>query len=560
MSDEIELSVEETNKLRAQIGLPLLPVEKPPLLGKPALSSKQELSIEETNKLRASLGLRPIVVEETSKEVKEDVKKVKEPSKPTLKEYSVDTSGKLFYNDAGSDWLDKVGKAKKEKREEAVAAEEDASVNGLSVGHSAQALAEVQEGDIFTLEDQNVLNEEDNERIVNEKLSKSEKLRHEEAEKRKLATLKFGIRFEEDEEEEPAEFAQVSGSTILLDQTKKVEEVPKSGTTKAAALFDDLDEPKPAAAKFKKKSKKSKRLSKKRELANDEELEVHQPMVTESLKFDEEEDGDDGIQQVLAKNREKQQKKRKLLTPEQLAQEIQLHQRIDMREKTGGIVFDDTSEFLNSIGQKEEKEEKALASEEEKEDAVEAADGEPAEEKLEETKPDEVDQKESTSSSTPKFGSMAATLSYLRGNNMVDSELIKQKEARKQQEQRVKEAELLRISISIEERTVKQELALDQSYTRLSKEEQDATFDRILNERLVSKGLVELPKDRYASRKPQDRLSTYNPDVQLRYKDEQGNELDQKQAFKQLSHKYHGTAPKHKKKKVGHKSEAEHVV
>lgn len=552
MVEEILLSIEETNRLRAQIGLPLLPVEKEKN-SKQRVSGKDELSIEETNKLRASLGLKPIVVEEPSNELKPE-ERVDLPKKPTSNDqFKVDTDLKLFYNDAGSDWLENIGKGK--KAEKTAEKENIEQSEGIAVGHAALALSDVKDGDVFTLEDQNVLDDEE-ERMVNEKIAKTEKLRKTEAEKRKIATLKFGVRFEEDEEDEADELAQVSGSTILLPQKQDVEPPVKSGTTKMGALFDDIDEPKPAAVKFKKKSKK-KSLSKKRELDNDEELETHKPMVTEELKF-EAEDGDDEIQSVLAKNREKQQKKRKLLTPEQLAQEIQLHQRIDLTEKTGGMVFDGTSDFLSSIGQ-------AIEEEDIKDDVKKEAEKD-VEEKVTETQEvaaplldEKAEPEEQEAPSKPKFGSMAATLSYLRGNNMVSAELAREKEARKQQEQRIKEAELQRIAISIEERSVKQELELDLSYKRLSKEEQDSTLDKILNERLVAKGLVEVPKGRY-SNYSSDRLTSYNPQVNLKYKDQDGNELDLKQAFKQLSHKYHGTAPKHKKKKMGNKSEVEHVI
>lgn len=549
MVEEILLSIEETNRLRAQIGLPLLPVEKKES-PKKTVSRKDELSIEETNKLRASLGLKPIVVEEPSHEpLAENAAPSPEKSK-SKDQFKVDTELKLFYNDAGSDWLENIGKGKNVVK---AAKTEDCKVpERIAVGHTALALSDVKDGDIFTLEDQNVLDDEE-ERMVNEKIAKAEKLRNAEAEKRKIATLKFGVRFEEEEEDEADELAQVSGSTILLPQKQNVEPPVKTGTTKMEALFDDIDEPKPVVVKFKKKSKK-KSLSKKRELNNDEELDTLQPMVTEELRF-ESEDGDDEIQSVLAKNREKQQKKRKLLTPEQLAQEIQLHQRIDLTEKTSGIVFDGTSDFLSSIGQAVQGDEdvKKEAGKDVEEELIEPQDGAPSQ--LDENTAIE----EQEAPSKPKFGSMAATLSYLRGNKMVSAELAREKEARKQQEQRIKEAELQRIAISIEERTVKQELQLDLSYKKLSKEEQDSTLDRILNERLVAKGLVEVPKGRYSNYKS-DPLSSYNPQVNLKYKDQDGNELDLKQAFKQLSHKYHGTAPKHKKKKIGNKSEVEHVI
>lgn len=37
-----------------------------------------------------------------------------------------------------------------------------------------------------------------------------------------------------------------------------------------------------------------------------------------------------------------------------------------------------------------------------------------------------------------------------------------------------------------------------------------------------------------------DKYATYDPKVELNYKDDEGKALDTKQAYKHLSHKYHG--------------------
>lgn len=569
MSEEISLSVKETNKLRAQIGLPLLPEEKSENdAEKVEVRSKLELSVEETNKLRASLGLKPIVIKEPESVIERKSESENRPGKAEEKpEYTVDTSSELFYKDAGSDWLERVGKGKTDRKKKVEVDKADSESGALSVAHGARELAQVEDGDIFTLEDKDVLDDDEG-RIVNEKLSKAEKLRKEELEKKKLLTVKFGARYDEVDEEDTPERAQMAGSTIIIGESKKTEEVPeKAGTTKLGSLFDDIDEQKPTkTSKFKKRSlKKSKGSASKRVLDDDEVFTPLQPMVTESLKLDEEDENEDEeIQRLLAKNREKQQKKRKLLTPEELAREIQLHERVDLKEEVGGFVFNDTSEFLNSIGENIETKttelEKAnAASEEEKANNTEEVSQGVEVNEVKDPSESTGAEPEQETKSGPLFRSMADTLQYLRANRAVSVELEEEKAARKLQEQRVKEAELQRIAISIEERSLKSELEKDASYTKLSKEEQDSVYDRLLNERLVAKGIVEKAKKRY-EKLTQNGVSSYNPKVQLQYKDKSGNELNAKEAFKELSHKYHGTAPKHKKKKVGSRSEAEHVV
>lgn len=56
---ELSMSVEETNKLRASLGLPPLEVDTP--APQPSQQGDElSLSVEETNKLRAKLGLPPL--------------------------------------------------------------------------------------------------------------------------------------------------------------------------------------------------------------------------------------------------------------------------------------------------------------------------------------------------------------------------------------------------------------------------------------------------------------------------------------------------------------------
>lgn len=54
--------------------------------------------------------------------------------------------------------------------------------------------------------------------------------------------------------------------------------------------------------------------------------------------------------------------------------------------------------------------------------------------------------------------------------------------------------------------------------------------------------------------------SGYKPDVKLEYADETGRQLNQKEAFRQLSHRFHGKGSgKKKTEKRGKKLEEEHV-
>ena len=104
------------------------------------------------------------------------------------------------------------------------------------------------------------------------------------------------------------------------------------------------------------------------------------------------------------------------------------------------------------------------------------------------------------------------------------------------------------MKISIEERILKEELSKDKSYIRMPKIERSGYFEKLLDTRLKQKGIIidNNTGTTTTTKKTnlgmvQNNLKIYNPKVELTYKDELGNVLNTKQAYKQLSHKYHGT-------------------
>ena len=112
------------------------------------------------------------------------------------------------------------------------------------------------------------------------------------------------------------------------------------------------------------------------------------------------------------------------------------------------------------------------------------------------------------------------------------------------------------MKISIEERILKEELSKDKSYIRMPKIERSGYFEKLLDTRLKQKGIIidNNTGTTTTTKKTnlgmvQNNLKIYNPKVELTYKDELGNVLNTKQAYKQLSHKYHGTGLDKNKKK-----------
>lgn len=574
MAAEIELSIAETNKLRAQLGLPLIPVSEEREEKSPERDSS-ELTIEQTNKLRASLGLRQL-------EDAPPKRKNATPSntKSAANRFSASQVLADLYKEVDTDaWLEGLGKGKRStKMPETIAAQDDDEPQ-MEVAHDAKVLAEVADGDVFTLEDQDLLGE-GNDVLSNEKLAKVSKQKQDETERKKIDRLRFGakVSFELDDDMESAGPVVIRGTSI--DISEKPDSPPMPIHSVSAPLFqDEPAEDKTGPVKMKKlKMKKPKQKRK----AIDDTVKVTEPMVTQTLLEEEQEDAEE-LEAILAASRDKKVKRRKLMSAEEIAHEVSLHLRLDTVDKIDGIVYDSTKDFLDTLlAEKDARGEKGNGKEIEEEvekvegkEEVENEDHQPRElvsgvEKIDEVQVEkladnelgqrESDDVRSEAKTQAPLNSLLATLQYLRKSNFVPDTNEEQKQVEKKLREARKEAQLMKLQISIEERTLREELEKDSGYKGLPAKEKENTFDRILNQRLIEKGLVSdvNPHSKYSryEKKP-DRLSDYRPQVKLSYKDEKGNLLDRKQAWKQLLHKYHGLAPKHKKESPKAKSELE---
>lgn len=549
MAEEIELSIAETNKLRAQLGLPLIPDPK----NVPKTEKTEAFSTDNANRLRASLGLKPNL-QKTQNRVEKTTKSEKFDS---AKEGSKTSQVPLFYTEVEltESWLENIGKMKPkaEKTEFQDIFDEDAEYgnqNEVRLAHGAEVLADLKEGDVLTLEDGNVM-EEDEDVLAIEHLKRDEKVKNDEVERKKQAQLEFGRRpdFGIEKEEEHVTEVKIIGNKIVSSALKSngVESTEhRKKLRKVSFDFDEFDAPKPQITM--KKIKKKLKKSNKRSRADEETIEFSEPMTTTSLDVEEEESDD--LEFLLATARAAKQKRRKLMSAEEIATEIKMHSRVDaVSNMTDGFVYDDTKEFLDTIKKPELKAEIAELKEDSKPDVtksnVKIHDEEEKSEKLKSHQENPAADEEPEPSSAPKFSTLLDTLKYLRQNQPVET-------PDKRNRQAYRDAELNKIRISIEERVAREELEKDHSFTSLSAEEKEKVLDRVLNEKLAAKGIVpEIQKGKYSRyNAPEDKLASYNPQVNLKYTDSSGQELNTKQAWKELLHKYHGLAPKHKKKKM----------
>lgn len=592
MSEAIRLSVAETNKLRAQLGLQLLPIEdsrsdksdEPSDSANRKAQSEKSLSIQETNRLRRSLGLR------------------------LLDEDSIEASAPHLDN------RDPTAGRGDSRSETALPKRRNTDQNpGMEIGHSAKQLSQLKDGEVFTLEDKDILDESDDV-FVNEELIKQQKQASRDKDRFHgggASRSAFPSFDEESEPEDDLQYLSVVGSTIQMPE-KPVSEsrpVPSGNVTQISGLFDDLEsESRSKSSKSKTVKFKKTKGSTSRKRTNEEYQDIvssASQMVTSSLAL--EEADIDEIEASLAKARQKKAKSRSQMTPAEIAAEARTHHRLDViADLKDGLVFDQTKDFLDSLATNTAESDSASMPEKSSEikvtltnnlnigeisaskhnehasDVVAAVESAPlkslgssqlrenaaSDDALSEHN-NELQEHENASESAnqdgleieaPKFGSVLSTLKYLRQTATMTSEA--EKKANKFKHEKLKEQSLIRMKILAQERIVKEELLTDVNYTRLSPEEKEKIFDETLTRRLIQENIIsDLPKrgDIYGASQQADELENYNPQVHIRHKDEAGQVMDQKQAWKALSHRYHGLAPK-KVKRTKMKSRAERTV
>lgn len=584
-------------------------IPEPDGIGGSQKAEDYSFSNDSANLLRKSLGLRP------KESPDNDMLETKEKSRKQVDDKKSLKEEKLFYKDIESteSWLENIGKKRQVERTETKTSQPEKleqkaeDVNPEFTLAHANMILELGDGDILTLEDGSVVDEVEEDILVNENMKKLAKEKKDNLERKKMGQLECGLResFHEEDNQQNPEFKLpfVQGKIAMSG-------VPREGKAASSSGLNDDWDPKvrnpeelyeddleilnirdqdqrdrrkrPAVMK---KLKKVKKPAKKRRRADDL-VEVSEPMFTAAL--DVEEDNDDELELVLATSRKNKQKQRKMLTAEEIANEIKLHLRADAVAEIGeGFVYDDTKEFLDSLMQKKEEatedtkqqrrdEEidkldsnkdserpgESISNDSQKEESKEKseekleADGE-SETKENSEEPEELSDPANVDSTVPKFNTLLDTLRYLRQNNPTE-----ENKSDRTNRQAQREAELVRIKISIEERIVREELLKDHSYIGAPNEEKEQIVDRVLNDRLVAKGVIpEMARGKYSRYTAQkDPLSSYNPQVKLRYTDSSGQQLDTKQAWKELLHKYHGLEPKHKKQKSKPQKTNEKVI
>lgn len=643
MSEEISLSLEETNKLRIKAGLSPIPTTSSQL--NEEVREVISLSIEETNKLRQKIGL-PLLptttttttnISSDSTEYKnyEDYERERlqnlknnqlierinnakfnsNKRKFLTNETIIDNAEDLDTDD----WLNNLGEStesskphKKQKTTIVKSNQNDTGPTTTIIGHTTKELQSLGNNEILTLKDTDLINDDDEDGtgsiLMNQDLSNKAKLKRNLAERKEAENIKFNGRHysrnnKEEEEEEEEEFNDIdglltnnkvimSGSTIdLSSNTAKPPPPPndkKKNMLAITNLFEDLDNDTLSnnnniksnvpikMKKIKKKKDNNKKKSNKLKLLDDTIKPVELLVETNIGNDDDIDDIENQLSNSISNLRTKKLQTRLEFTPEQLAEEISANKRWEFERKleqenlknnnNNNNVYNDTIGFLNNLetnilSESGEVEVTANINEESADDDDED-DVKQQEVESKQTNPGvySIVEEKQKEDEAPKFsGGLAETLKFLKSRNILDPESITttNEELRQQElarEEAIKKSELLKMKISIEERILKEELSKDKSYIRMPKIERSGYFEKLLDTRLKQKGIIIDNNTGTTTKKTnlgmvQNNLKIYNPKVELTYKDELGNVLNTKQAYKQLSHKYHGTGLDKNKKK-----------
>ncbi|CAI7585628.1 unnamed protein product [Penicillium crustosum] len=271
---------------------------------------------------------------------------------------------------------------------------------------------------------------------------------------------------------------------------------------------------------------------------------------------------DDDLQASLALQRRAAFKKRKKISPEELAkqlreEETQTPMDIENSDNEGeepGLVIDETSEFVSNLHKPtllEQEEKHATAAAKEPESPSAEPEGEGVE--IDMDRYDDIEDEEELAArikrdeapasqpqqltgtgleeeSTLDQG-LAATLSMLKSRGLVKDNDSTSQNALMRDRQRFLAEKANRESET--ERRARQQRERDRASGKL---ERMSAREREEHARWENK-----QRDQQEARHMAEVFNReYKPDVQLRYVDEFGRNMNQKEAFKQLSHQFHG--------------------
>lgn len=597
-------AIEETNRLRVSLGMKPLPVPGaagPQFKEKAASDDGEEAaSTLDTRQAAAYDNYKKAKDAEDAKRRRDEKTAAIKKARDAAKRFE-NLEGKGF-GDASEDedvsakaWLvsqkkrqKQIEKARKMEQEMAEAEAAAAAavqytskdLAGVKVAHEVSAFEDGDE-QILTLKDSNVVGEEDEgDELENVDLREREKLTDQLELKKKKPVYdphamdgggEHSILAQYDEEingKKAKRFTlDAQGSTA---QASDIDGIPQNRKAQMISL-DMFDEDKPSSdyidlseVKVKKPKKKKSKSTRQRPADEDDIVPIEEPVQDQSMDIDSgsgfvgrkrkiAEDtnfvDDEDLQATLAVQRRNALKKRKRVRPADIARQLREEAQTPDTEngadgdQEGGLVIDEISEFVSNLKKEDVEERRPHKSKTPNPETVTAMDDSDEDEPMGDGYEIE-DEARYRETSTPADSANAGVGEEKAIGTGVGAAL-----------QLLRERNLLAQSGAgdLNEKFRHQQNFLAEKKRKILEIEQDARNQRERDrangklERMSIKDREDYARqqnnyrDQQTSRQMAELFNKgYKPNVELKYTDEHGRSLDQKEAFKHLSHQFHG--------------------
>ncbi|KAI0884714.1 SART-1 protein [Annulohypoxylon maeteangense] len=596
--------IEETNRLRVSLGMKPLPVpgaSGPQFKEKASTPDEDVGSTLESREAVAYDNYKKIQDAEKNKKKREAkaaaIKKARDAAKRIevidgkglgdADEGELDTKGWLISQKKRQKQIEKARKLEQElaaAEAEAAAAIQYTSKDlaGVKVGHEIESFEDGEE-QILTLKDSNILGDDDEEgdELENINLREREKLDKKLESKKKKPVYDPNAIDETGEQsllgQYDEEIVGKKGKRFTLDgfgntiQKNDIGSLEAQSRQRQMINLDFLkDDQQPASdymdiseVKIKKPKKKKSKSTRQRPVDEDDIFPLPEADQDQSMDIDsgagfinrkrKTDDAafvdDEDLQATLAAQRRDALKKRKRMRPEDIAKQLREEaQTPDDNEadgsQEGGLVLDEISEFVSGLKKEDIEDRKPRKPKSPKDAQVTAMEDESDEDELMkdgyDIEHDRVKREESAPAETAIIGvdeeksigsGVGAALQLLRERQLLkDSGAGDLNETQRQQQ------------IFIAEKKRKLADIEQQARDQRERDRNSGRLDRMsVREREEWARQQNNMRDQQTSRQLVDLFNKgYKPNVELKYHDELGRSLDQKEAFKHLSHQFHG--------------------
>lgn len=596
-------AIEELNKVRKAMGLKPLPVPNAaPVQSKEIAKDDDEELASTIDTRQAAAGdnyKKYLDAEKAKKDREQRLAAIKREREKAQRFAALQGKGLGDISDDDGDaksWLKgmkkkqkKIAEARKQEDEAEAAAKAAANaaehsskdLAGVKVGHDMSTFAD---GDdqILTLKDNTVLdNEDEGDELENLSLREQEKLNEKLDLKKKRPvydpndvdeTGERSILAQYDEEisgKKKKAFTLDTTGTIAADLSDILEAPVKTDRKTLQRLDVDIMTDAPPASDYlnvseikvkKPKKKKKSKATRQRDYedalfpadsatAEGDLMELDAPVTKKRKVVDDIFADDDDLQNSLALQRRQTLKKQKRLRPADLAKQLKAESAQEAENgeqdgEQGGLVLDETTEFLSAINKPDDDDEPRPRKKSKSREPVTAMGADESDEEMENAPYIKEEDPERDVSEVPEdldttgvekekyvAQGLGATLALLKERNIIDAD---SEGAQKNDNFRQRE-----LFLAEQARLVAQ---VDEDAKRQRERDRASGF----MDRMSARDREEYARKQNAEREFKlssiraNLLKKYKFNVELKYVDDMGRHLNQKEAFKELSHQFHG--------------------